>query len=216
MKNSYFAALLAVSTLILGGCAGTPQRQTIMVPVQQTQRVTPPQELCPGRGWVDIGTCNRSSGMQIPVGQIMQAGSGLGTCEVVGGVGGAVGGALIGGKDHRGLGAILGAVVGAFAGNKYCESEQQAVPVATENRCRDGKVWAKLAWSGHPQDGNMVCLDQNDPHRADGNSTQPQKVARAESSRCKDGKVWAKLAWPGHPQDGNMVCMMSDDVHRGN
>ncbi len=218
MKNYAFAVLLAISTLLLGGCAGGPQRpqgQAVMIPVQPVQQVAPPQFLCNGR-W-QVGPCGSSQGTSIPVGQIMQAGSGIGKCELVGGGIGALGGAAVGGKEHRGVGAILGAIVGAFAGNKYCESEAQQVvsTTAPQNRCSDGKVWAKLDWSGHPQDGNMVCMAPDDLHRAD-NSTQSEKIARTESSRCKDGKVWAKLSWYGHPQDGNMVCMMPDDPHKGN
>lgn len=229
MKNYAIAVFFTLTTLFLGGCAtqGVQQRQ-VMVPGQQhvhravapEEKVSSPKELCRnGRGWQDIGTCNSNSGVQIPVGQIMQAGSGIGNCELVGGGVGAVGGALIGGKEHRGVGAILGAIVGAFAGNKYCESERQAqqtVPQQLKNRCGEGKIWGKLAWPGHPQDGNMVCMAPDDPQRADGNSTQQEKVASAQSSRCKDGKVWAKLTWSGHPQDGQFVCMASDDPHKGN
>ncbi len=217
MKNKLFAVLLAVATLLLGGCAtggmgmGVGANNSYRLPpgcVPAPQKLGQPQECWDGR------LITQPQGNFAPV---MQAGANIGKCELVGGAAGAVGGALIGGEENRGIGAIIGGLVGAFAGNKYCESEQQQVQqvmTQPQNRCSDGKVWAKLAWPGHPQDGNMVCMAPDDSHRA-GNSTQPEKVASAVPSRCKDGKVWAKLAWQGHPQDGNMVCMLPDDPHKG-
>ncbi|MCF7844093.1 glycine zipper 2TM domain-containing protein [Candidatus Gracilibacteria bacterium] len=182
-----------------------------MVPMQQ--QVTPPQFLVNGR-WQSQ---QQGFGTQIPVEQIVQMGDGAGSVSkptFIGGLVGAVAGALIGGKDNRLLGAALGTGAGALAGSMVNEGgNTQQVITQQQNRCGGGKVWAKLSWPGHHQDGNMVCMAPDDQHRA-GNE-QAVQVANTENSRCSGGKVWAKLNWTGHHQDGNMVCMAPDDPHKG-
>lgn len=162
-KSIDVAAILIAATLAIYSPKGFPQI------------VTPPQFLCNGV-WQNT-QCG--TGTVIPVGQVVQGAGGMldgiGKCELLGGAAGAVGGAVVGGKDNRGLGIILGGIVGAFAGHKVCESDTpqvgQVAVAQQQRRCAPGKVWAKLNWKGengqpdHPQHGTMVCMDPNDPHK---------------------------------------------------
>lgn len=119
MKSIIVTTLIS---LLLVGCGG-----------QQSSRPSDPWFLSPATGRWQQG----NGGTSINIGAVTSGAqaSGIGKCEVVGGLAGAGAGALIGGEENRGIGAIVGAIVGAFAGNKYCEdSNGNVVPVGTTTK----------------------------------------------------------------------------------
>lgn len=98
-------------------------------------------------------------------------------------IGGAVAGGLLGstGKSNTAVSTVGGALAGWLLGTFYdrsvasnqqnqqvvlrpVEQQQSSQPARSNAKCDGDKIVGHLKWSGHPQDGQEVCLQKNDPH----------------------------------------------------